>query len=108
MKRKHLYIATTVSGIYFVLVMLVLFWYEWSLGLHTEYGGMISGHMLVLVTLPSVMFADMATQAFGCARYSRCEHIVGAVFSGGLNSIILFLLVLGGVSGFLRVNHDES
>ena len=106
MAKKRIYVAASISAIYFFLVMLVLYWYESSLG-HGENSGLIPGLVLVLITMPGVGFSRAVTSLFGCAQYSTCEHIVGAVCGATLNAILLFLIVLG-VASTLSRRPDES
>lgn len=100
MKVSSLQLPVAVSTAYFVLVALVLFWYEICLG-GSENGGIILGLVLVALTFPSVFLSDWASTLVGCTRYSTCEHVVGSLFAGGLNALLIFaalrifILVLG-------------
>ena len=78
MKSKCITIPLSVSTAYFLLVMVILLWYELSLG-KTEFGGMIPGLVLALITIPGLFYEGWVTALFNCPRYSTCEHIVGAV-----------------------------
>lgn len=100
MTVPHPQLPFAVSASYFVLVALVLFWYETCLGV-SENGGIIPGLVLVALTLPSVFLSNWASTLVGCARYSTCEHVVGTLFAGSLNALLIFavlrifILVLG-------------
>lgn len=86
MTTKRLSTAFKASITYFSLVMLVLLWYESSLG-KTEFGGLIPGLLLVFITMPSSAFGGSAAAFFGCASGSLCEHLSAFLFAGGLNTL---------------------
>jgi hypothetical protein len=91
--RNHLFhFSTVVSSAYFVLVMLVLVWYETSLG-GLDNSGLIPGLLLVLITAPGSFFSGWSVSLFGCVRYSTCEHVVGSLFAGALNALLIFVVL---------------
>lgn len=91
MKQGRIAVALTLATGYFLLVMGVLIWYEHSL--ERENGGLLSGLVLAVITIPGVLYAGPVAALINCPRYSTCEHVVGAVFAGGVNAIIIFVVV---------------
>lgn len=92
MTNNRISTAFKISAAYFAFVMLVLLWYESSLG-KTEYGGMIPGLILVLITMPGITLGGSVAVFFQCTRYSICEHVIGSLFGGGINAIALYMLL---------------
>lgn len=92
MTETRISTAFKVSVAYFAFVMLVLLWYESSLG-ETEYGGMIPGLILVLITMPGIILGGSVAAFFQCTRYSICEHVIGSLFGGGINAIVLYMVL---------------
>lgn len=95
MTTKRPSTAFKVSTAYFSLVMVVLLWYESSLG-KTEFGGLIPGLLLVFITMPGSAFGGSVAAFFGCASGSLCEHLTAILFAGGLNTL--------GIYAALRIN----
>jgi len=85
--RAH--IPHAVSAAYFVLVVIVLVWYETSVGV-SDNSGLIPGLVLVLLTFPSMSIGGLVSSSLGCARYSTCEHVSVALFAGALNALLIF------------------
>lgn len=94
MKPRSIRTALSVSLGYFLLVMFALLWYELSLG-KTESGGLIPGLVLGFITIPGLFFEGLVTAYFNCPRYSTCEHVIGTVFAGGVNTIFIFFVFYG-------------
>ena len=92
MTKKRLSTAFKVSAAYFAIVLLVLFWYESSLG-KLEYGGMLPGLILVIITMPGSIYGGSVAAFFHCTRYSLCEHFSASVFAGGINAIVIYLIL---------------
>ena len=88
MKIHRTQLPFAISAIYFAMVICVLVWYESSLGV--ENGGLISGLALALLTFPSVLLSGWASSLLGCTRYSTCEHVVGSLFAGSLNALLIY------------------
>ena len=91
MKPGRIPIALKAASTYLLVVIAVLLWYERSLG--TENGGMVSGLVLALITLPGALYGRSFAHLFNCPLYSTCEHVSGAIFAGGLNAILIFVVV---------------
>ncbi len=91
MKQGRIAVALTLATAYFLLVLGVLIWYEHSL--ERETGGFLSGLVLVVITIPGVLYVRPVVALFSCPLYSTCEHVVVAIFSGGVNAIIIFVVV---------------
>ena len=104
MKARRLSTAFKISVVYFLLVLLVLFWFESSLG-KTEYSGLVPGLLLVFITMPSSLFGGSVADLFQCATGSFCEHLTATLFSGGLNTVGIYAVLRALASAF---NHRDK
>lgn len=92
MTNKRLSIAFKVSAAYLSIVLLVFFWYESSLG-GTDNSGLVPGLILVFITLPGAAYGGSIAAFFHCTRYSLCEHFTAMTFAGGVNTIVVYVVL---------------